>query len=155
VKSTNVIKAGSVLEKAKQNCAALATLTGKTVLTIITTQVEAQEEADRINIINQSVIGSIEGAVDAITKLVGSNITNAILSTTNGSNNKSVDDFMLFDLMQVAIDGANRPLTNDVLEQFLEVINQTINFRKKISVNMELLQSNKAKMATYGITIGV
>jgi len=67
VKLTNVIKAGSVLEKAKQNCAALATLTGKTVLTIITTQVEAQEEADRINIINQSVIGSIEGAVDAIT----------------------------------------------------------------------------------------
>jgi hypothetical protein len=35
------------------------------------------------------------------------------------------------------------------------VINHTFNFCKKISVNMELLQSNAARMATYGIIIGV
>ncbi len=55
----------------------------------------------------------------------------------------------------MAIGGANRPLTNDMLEQLLEVINHTFNFCKKISVNMELLQSNAARMAMYGITIGV
>jgi hypothetical protein len=57
--------------------------------------------------------------------------------------------------MQVAIDGANRPLTNDVLEQLLEVINHTFDFCKKINVNMELLQLNAAQMATYGIAIGI
>ena len=57
--------------------------------------------------------------------------------------------------MQAAIDGANHQSTNSMLEQLLEVINHTFDFRKKISVNMELLQSNVARMATHGIVIGV
>ncbi len=116
---------------------------------------DAQEEANRLNVINQSVIGAKEGAVEAITKLVGSNITNAILRTADGSNHKSVDDYTLFKVMQVAIYGADRPSTNDVLEQLLKVINHTFDFCKKVSVNMELLQSNAARMATYGIVISV
>ncbi len=155
VKSTDAITAGSVIKKAKQNAEALSISTGVTVLPIVTTQAEAQEEADQLNVINQSVTGAKEGAVEAITKLVGSNITNVILRTANDSDHKSVNDFTLFDVMQMAIDGADRPSTNDMQEQLLKVINHTFNFCKKISVNMELLQSNAARMATYGITIGV
>ena len=44
-----------------------------------------------MNVINKLVIGSKEGAVEAITKLVSSDITNATLQTTNDSNHKSVD----------------------------------------------------------------
>ncbi len=84
-----------------------------------------------MNIINQLVIGAKEAAVEAITKLVGSNITNAILRTADGSDHKSVDDFTLFDIIQVAIDGADRPLTNDVMEQLLKVINHTFDFARK------------------------
>ncbi len=57
--------------------------------------------------------------------------------------------------MKVVIDGADRPSTNDVLEQLLKVINQTFDFRKKVSINMELMQSNAACMAMYGIIIGI
>ncbi len=57
--------------------------------------------------------------------------------------------------MKVAIDGANLPSTNDVLEQLIEVINHSYDFRKKVSINMELTQSNVAQMATYGIVIGI
>jgi len=57
--------------------------------------------------------------------------------------------------MKVAIDGADQPNTNDVLEQLIEVINHPFDFRKKVSVNMELMQSNAARMATYGIVIGI
>jgi hypothetical protein len=57
--------------------------------------------------------------------------------------------------MKVAIDGANRLTTNDVLEQLIEVINHPFDFRKKVSINMELMQSNAARMATYGIVIGI
>ncbi len=46
--------------------------------------------------------------------------------------------------MKVVIDGADRPSTNDVLEQVLEVINHTFDFCKKVSINMELMQSNAA-----------
>ena len=130
-------------------------MTGKTVLPTITARAEAQEEADHLNVINQAVIGTKEGAKDAIMKLFGSNITNtilrtpngsnhkginnlmlfdviklfgsnitnAILRTPNGSNHKGINDLMLFNVMQAAIDGANCPPTNDVLEQLLKVIN--------------------------------
>ncbi len=108
----------------------LLTTTGKTVLPTFTTRSEAQKEADRLNIINQSVISAKEGVVEAVSKLVGSDITNAILGTADGSDHKSIDDFTLYDVMKVAIDGANRPSTNDVLEQLLKVINHTFNFHK-------------------------
>ncbi len=41
-----------------------------------------------------------------------------------------------------------------MLEQLLEVINHTFDFCKKVSVNMELMQLNAARMAMYGIVIG-
>jgi hypothetical protein len=69
--------------------------TGKTVLPTFTTRTEAQEEADQLNIINQSVIGAKEGVVEAILKLVGSDITDAILQTADGSDHKSINDFTL------------------------------------------------------------
>ncbi len=62
---------------------------------------------------------------------------------------------MLYKVMKkVAINGADRPSMNDVLEQLLKVIDHTFNFCKKVSVNMEL-QLYMARMATYGIGIGI
>jgi hypothetical protein len=101
------------------------------------------------------VIGAKEGVLKAITKLVGNNVTNAILRTADGSDHKSIDNFTLFEMIKSAINGADRPPTNNVLEQLLEVINHSFDFRKKISINMELMQLHAAQMATYGILIGI
>ncbi len=155
VQSTNAITAGSVLKSAKKQADELSTTTGKTILPTFTTRTEAQKEADQLNVINQSVIGAKEGIVEAVSKLVGSDITNAILRTANGSDHKSIDDFTLYNVMKVAINRADQPSTNDMLEQLLKVINHTFDFRKKVSVNMELMQSNAAQMAMYGIVIGI
>jgi hypothetical protein len=57
--------------------------------------------------------------------------------------------------MKLAIDGADRPSTNNMVEQLIKVINRNIDFCKKVSVNMELMQSNTAHMATYSIVIGI
>jgi hypothetical protein len=116
----------------------------QTVLPTFATQTEMQEEANQLNVINQSVIGAKEGVVKAVSKLVGRDITNAILQMADGSDHKSIDDFTLYDVMKVAINKADQPSMNDVLEQLLEVINHTFNFCKKVSVNMELMQSNAA-----------
>ncbi len=105
---------------------------------------EAQEEANQLNVINQLVIGAKEGVVKAITKLVGSDVTNAILQAADGSDHKSTNNFTLFKVMKLAIYGAGQPSTNNVLEQLLEVINHNFYFCKKASVNMELMQSNAA-----------
>jgi hypothetical protein len=58
VKSTEAITAGSVIKIAKKRADKLTAMTGKTVLPSITAQTEAQEEADRLNVINQLVIGA-------------------------------------------------------------------------------------------------
>ena len=92
--------------------------------------------------------------METIMKLLGSDITNNILCTAIGSAHKSIQ-VQAFEVIQAAMDGVDRPLTSDVLEQLLEVVNHTFDVCKKISINIELLQSNVARMATYGITIGV
>jgi hypothetical protein len=155
VKSINAITANSVLKAAKNKADMASKAESTTIAPTITSQSEAQEEANRLNVINQSVIGAKEGVVKAVTKLVGSDITDAVLRTADGSNHKSIDDYRLFAVMAAAIDGPDRLSTTNVLEQLLEVINHTFNFQKKVSVNMELMQSNVAKMATYGIAISI
>ncbi len=95
VHSTNAIMAGSVLKSAKKRADELSTTTGKTVLPTFTTRTEAQKEANRLNVINQSVIGAKEGVVEAVSKLVGSDITDAILRMADGNDHKSIDDFTL------------------------------------------------------------
>jgi hypothetical protein len=155
VKSTNAITAGSIIKAEKKRADNFLAMTGKTVLPTFTARTEAQQEANQLNVINQLVIGAKEGNVEALLKLVGSNITDAILRTANGSDHKSINNFTLYNVMKVAINRADRPSTNDVLEQLLKVINHTFDFCKKVSVNMELMQSNAACMATYGIVIGI
>jgi hypothetical protein len=155
VKSADAITACYVVKEAKNRADELTASTGKTVLPSITSQAEGQEDANQLNVINQLVIGTKEGVVKAITKLVGSNVTNAILWMANGSDHKSIDNFTLFEVMKLAINGANQPSTNNMLEQLLKVINHNFNFCKKVSINMELMQLNTAQMAMYGIVIGI
>jgi hypothetical protein len=107
VKSTDAIMAGSTIIAAKKRADQLTATTGKTVLPSITSRAEAQEDANQLNIINQLIIGAKEGVAKAITKLVCSNVTNAILRTADGSNYKSIDEFTLYEVMKLAIDNAN------------------------------------------------
>ncbi len=79
VKSTNTIMANLVLKAAKNKVDAASKAGSTTIAPAITSRLEAQEEADPLNVINQLVIGAKEGVVKAVTKLVGSNITNAVL----------------------------------------------------------------------------
>ncbi len=128
LKLTNAITANSVLKAAKAKADAASKAMSTMITPAITSQSEAQEEADRLNVINQLVISAKEGVVKAVTKLVGSNITNVVLRTANGSDHKSIDNYMFFAVMAAAIDGADRPSTTNVLEQLLEVINHTFDF---------------------------
>jgi hypothetical protein len=153
VKSTDAITANSVLKAAKTKADVRSKAASTTIAPTITLQSKAQEEADHLNVINQSVIRAKEGVVKAMMKLVGSDIHDAVLQTANGSDHKSINDYTLFAVMAAAIDGTDQPSTTNMLEQLLEVINHTFDFQKKVSVNMELMQLNVARMATYGIAI--
>jgi hypothetical protein len=131
VKLTDAIMANSVLKAAKARADVASKASSTRITPTITSQSEAQEEADRLNVINQLVISTKEGVVEAVMKLVGSDITDAVLRTANGRDHKSIDNYTLFAVMAAAIDGADQTSTIKVLEQLLEVINHTFDFRKK------------------------
>jgi hypothetical protein len=61
VKSTDAIMASYIIKEEKKRGDKLTASTGKTVSPSITAQAEAQEEADRLNVINQLVIGTKKG----------------------------------------------------------------------------------------------
>ncbi len=88
MKSTDAIMASYAVREAKNRAEELTASTDKTVLPSITSQAEAQEEADQLNVINQLVISTKEVVVEVITKFIGSNVTNAILRTANVSDHK-------------------------------------------------------------------
>ncbi len=58
VKSTDAIMASYIIKEAKQRADTFTASTGKTISPSITAQAEAQEEANQLNVINQSVIGA-------------------------------------------------------------------------------------------------
>jgi hypothetical protein len=91
IRSTDAATITSVLDESRATANALST-TQLPVLPTITTRADAQDEADRINQINQAVIGAKEGATEAITDKVGSDITDAVLRTADGTDYRSIDD---------------------------------------------------------------
>ena len=152
IRSTDAATITSVLDKSRATTNALST-TQLPVLPTITTRADAQDEADRINQINQAVIGAKEGTTEAITDKVGSDITDAVLRTADGTDYRSIDDYELHELVTAAIQGADRPNTSDVLEQLAAILAFGFDFQKKVITNIELLRAKIARMHSYGIII--
>ena len=152
ITTTSVATIQSVLDDAAAQATATSTPLNM-IPSSITTCSDAQEEANRINLLNQAVIGAKEGAAEAITNKVGSDITDTVLKTADGSDFKGVDVYQLEDLRNAVMQGADRPSTTDILEQFMGIIAFTFNFQKKVGANMELLRAKVGSMQSYGITI--
>ncbi len=111
----------TVLKEAKEAATKESKATGTTVTLAFTLHSEAQEEADGRNVAAQAMIGAKEGIVKALTALVGTNITNSMLRTSDG-NFKSVYKYTVHEVMQAAYENADRPPMTDVLEQLIEVL---------------------------------
>ena len=47
---------------------------------------------------------------------MGSDITDSVLKTADGSDFKGVEDYQIEDLLDAVIQGADRPNTTDILE---------------------------------------
>jgi hypothetical protein len=91
ISTTSVATIQSVLDDAAAKARAASTHT-HTVSPTITTLSDAQEEVVRINLLNQAVIGAKEGAAEAITNKVGSDIMDTVLKTADRSDFKGVND---------------------------------------------------------------
>jgi hypothetical protein len=78
-KANKTITAADLINMSKKEAEAESTTTGTTVHPKITSRVDAQEEAKRLNTNNQALIGAKEGVIEALTMVVGTDITNTIL----------------------------------------------------------------------------
>jgi hypothetical protein len=114
-KSNKAVTPEAVLKEAKETVAKESNATGTTVTLAFTLCSEAQEEVDRHNVAAQAMIGAKEGIVEALTALVGTNITNIVLRTSDG-NFKSVDKYTVHKVMQAAYENADCLPMTDILE---------------------------------------
>ena len=89
-KSKFNIKKRDVLA-ASRGAADLVSTDGITVEPKITNNSNAQDKADRQNVFRLTAIGVKEGIAEGVTKIVGKDITNLILRTTDDIGFKSVD----------------------------------------------------------------
>jgi hypothetical protein len=121
IKATAVAMAKSILNDAQAVAAAAST--GRTIVPhTIDSRADTQDEANRLNLINQAVIGAKEGAAEAITAKVGSDVTDAVLKTAACSDFRSINNWLLEEVLAVVVQGADRPNSTNVLAQLLQVI---------------------------------
>ena len=75
-----------------------------------------------------------EGATEAITNKVGSDIADAVLCTADGTNYWSIDDYKLHELVMATIQGAaDRPNTSNVLDQLTAILSFCFDFQIRSS----------------------
>ena len=91
---TKLVTRYSVLKESKATPAA-ASISMITMEPEIKYKANTQEDANRINMFRLAAIGAKEGAAAGISKVVGTDITDATLRTTNGQDFKTVDEFTL------------------------------------------------------------
>jgi hypothetical protein len=99
------------------------------------------------------VIGVKEAITEAITTKFGSNITNSILQTADGSDFKSVNDWNVEKLMEAIRQGADPPTTTEIHSQFSKLLNFSFNFQHKVQQNYDTLNANTGKLISVGIKV--
>ena len=94
IKATSVATAKSVLDDAKAIAAAAST--GSSIVPpAIDSRADAQDEADRINLINQAVIGAKEGAAEAIATIGGNRAVASSTSIETSISSSTTSTFTL------------------------------------------------------------
>jgi hypothetical protein len=100
-----------------------------------------------------AAIGVKEGVAAGITKIVGKDITNPILRTSDGISFKSVDQYQLHQLITAITEGAERPEATTIRQQFVNIAGTIFDWRDTVAINVEKFATNAAKTQAYGIRV--
>ena len=152
-KATISIKRKDVLKDSKDAADHLSNSSGTTVQPEITTNSDAQEEVDRQNTYRLAAIGVKEGVAAGITKIVGKDITNPILRTTDGISFKSVDEYQLHQLVIAITEEAERPEAATIRQQFVNIAGMVFDWRDTVAINVEIFATIAAKTQAYVIRV--
>ncbi len=157
VTTNQMISADSVINKAKKD-AMTATAAAKKkdksaedVEPTITKREEAKREAKRQNITNQTIVGTNEGVIKILKRLVGGDILDTVTKTADASRDKSIDNYNLHDVFQLAYDNAVRREVDNMLEMIIEMYQYNFNFRKPIKHSMAQLKTMATRLKPFWI----
>ena len=123
-------------------------------VTPVMTREEASRESDKQNIANQTIIGTKVGIVEIMKRLIGGDILDTVTKIADGSRDKSIDDYKLHEVFQLALDNAVRPEVDDVLDIVLEMYQSEFDFRSPISHSIAQLKMIANKLKPFGLTPG-
>ena len=96
-------------------------------------------------------MGTKEGIIKVLKRLVGSDILDTVTKTANTNSDKSINDYTLHKVFQLAFDNAVHPAVDDVLEMVTEMYQYTFNFRKQINHNIAQLKAMTTRLKPFGI----
>ena len=125
-----------------------------TVKLDIMSRQEAQDEADRLNQTYQAVLGVKEGFKEKICDSGGTDALFLVLQQADRQN-KSIDDYTLYELAEARITGAHRPKATHILKQIVSAITMQFDFRKKVMENVVLQKILVNKATAFGVTVHV
>ena len=125
-----------------------------TVKPDITARQEAQDEADRLNQIYQAVLGVKEGFEEKLCDSGGTDALSWVLQQADGQN-KSINNYTLYELADAHIAGAHHPKATHILKQIVSTITMQFNFCKKVMDNVALQKIMVNKATAFGVTVDV
>ena len=117
----------------------LVSTDASTVNPEITTKSDAQDEADRKNVFCLAAIGVKEGIAEGITKIVGKDITNLILQTTENSDFKYVDKYQIHQLLTAITERVKISEATNIRRQFVNIAGTILDWRETVVTNVECM----------------
>ena len=159
IKTNQAVSYQTVLKQSIEDATALTKkakakdANAATIAPLIPDTEAARAEADRRNIHNQTIVGTKEGVILAISDIVGKHIINKVTMTADGSDKVSIDDYNLHDIMKCAIDHATRPEIDDVLGIMMSFYEFNFDFRNTVNQNMTALQEIATRLKQFGLSI--
>jgi hypothetical protein len=143
------------LEEAREatTAAHLTNPMAKPIQPMISKHKDACKEAKCQNTTNQMIVGTKEGVIQALTKIIGGGILDAITKTPDGRDYSSIEDYTLHNVMQLAIKHALRPEVDNVLEMVKIWYGTKFNFRKSIHLNVQATKEAATRIAQFGLQI--
>ena len=88
---------------------------------------DKQEEADRQNISCLAEIGVKERIAEGITKIVGRDITDPIIRTTDNSDFKFLDQYLLHQLFTAILESTERPESTNIWRHLVNIVGTIFN----------------------------
>ncbi len=130
IKSTKTETTNTITAADHARLQAMATLAGTDLTTISSTLIptDANKAADLRNHFTQAVIEAKEGEVNKIKAKVGACITDTILCTNDGTDEKGIDDFKLHELIQTIHQHAERPKLAVPCSLLVELVSTKFDF---------------------------